>query len=70
MDTGADYNLFHADMAEIIGVDYKEGKKKLDKMPYGILGQGGFFDTFKASFDYKKKEIEVTPKDNSLLTPF
>lgn len=26
---------------------------------YGVLGQKGFFDKFKVSFDYAKKEIEV-----------
>jgi len=28
----------------------------------GILGQFGFFDKFKVSFDLKKKEIELKPK--------
>jgi predicted aspartyl protease len=71
-------SYFHDIIVEIGGWKYKaysgfsnfEGEKNLDKMPYGILGQAGFFDIFKVSFDYQKKEIEITPKDNSLLTPF
>lgn len=27
----------------------------------GVLGQYGFFDKLKVSFDFKKKEIEITP---------
>lgn len=26
---------------------------------FGILGQKGFFDKFKISFDYRTKEIEI-----------
>lgn len=29
---------------------------------YGIVGQNGFFDKFKVSFDLKKKEIELKPR--------
>jgi len=29
------------------------------KMPYGILGQKGFFDSFKVSMDYEKEQIEL-----------
>ena len=32
---------------------------ELNKMPYGILGQRGFFDTFKVLMDYKKNRIEL-----------
>lgn len=108
LDTGADYNLFHADLAEMVGIDdyksgkeqtmfgiegegiksyfhdivveiggwkYKtysaftdfEGKKPLDKMPYGILGQIGFFEHFKTTFDYNKLEIEIKEKDPSIF---
>jgi hypothetical protein len=28
---------------------------------YGIVGQVGFFDSYKVKFDYKKEKIEVTP---------
>jgi predicted aspartyl protease len=31
-------------------------------MPYGILGQDGFFDLFKVSMDYCKEEIELKLK--------
>jgi len=108
LDSGADYNLFHADLAELIGIkDYKsgkeqkmfgiegdgimsyfhdiiieiggwkykaysgftdfEGKKSHDKMPYGILGQIGFFEYFNVSFDYSKVQIEIRPKDPSIF---
>jgi len=104
LDTGADYNLFHSELAELIGIkNYKnsneqtmfgiEGKgidsyfhdivvevggwkyraysgfsdfagvKNLDKMPYGILGQVGFFENFKITFDYEKQEIEIKRKE-------
>jgi len=29
---------------------------------YGIVGQKGFFDKFKVTFDYKNKEIELKAK--------
>lgn len=31
-----------------------------NKMPYGILGQKGFFEIFKVSMDYKKNRIELS----------
>lgn len=36
----------------------------LKKMPYGILGQKGFFDLFKVSMDYEKEQIELKPKES------
>lgn len=30
------------------------------RMPYGILGQKGFFDIFKIMMDYKKNRIELS----------
>lgn len=30
------------------------------KLPYGILGQKGFFDMFKITMDYKKNRIELS----------
>lgn len=30
------------------------------KMPYGILGQKGFFDLFKITMDYNKNRIELS----------
>ncbi len=108
LDTGADFNLFHSDLAEIVGInDFRkgnmqvifgiegegiktyfqdiiieiggwkfraysgftdfDGKKGKDKMPYGILGQKGFFDLFKVIFDYSKLEIELKPQDQNKL---
>lgn len=31
-----------------------------DRMPYGILGQRGFFNTFKVMMDYNKNRIELS----------
>ena len=107
LDSGADYNLFHAEIGELIGIDnHEEGKEqllygiegegiksyfhdivieiggwkyktysgftdfggsKLNKMPYGLLGQEGFFNYFKVNFDYQKLEIEIKPKDHSVF---
>lgn len=33
------------------------------KMPYGILGQKGFFELFKVAMDYEKEQIELKPID-------
>ena len=41
-----------------------------DQMSYGILGQVGFFEHFKVSFDYKKLEIEVKPQNNIKMTKY
>lgn len=39
---------------------------KLDetKMPYGVLGQKGFFNLFKVLMDYEKEQIELKLKDS------
>jgi len=34
----------------------------VNKMPYGILGQKGFFDLFNVSMDYEKGQIKLKPK--------
>ncbi|OGY08355.1 MAG: hypothetical protein A2782_00840 [Candidatus Blackburnbacteria bacterium RIFCSPHIGHO2_01_FULL_43_15b] len=31
-------------------------------MPWGLLGQNGFFDKFRVCFDKAKSEFELTPK--------
>jgi len=36
--------------------------KELAKMPYGILGQQGFFDIFNVTFDYNKDRVELKLK--------
>jgi hypothetical protein len=33
--------------------------RELQSLPYGILGQEGFFDNFKITFDYQKDKIEL-----------
>jgi hypothetical protein len=32
---------------------------ELQSLPYGILGQVGFFDSFKITFDYEREKIEL-----------
>lgn len=36
--------------------------RELTKMPYGILGQQGFFDAFYVTFDYNKEKVELKLK--------
>ena len=31
-------------------------------MPFGLLGQAGFFEKFRVCFDKSKSEFEITPK--------
>ena len=38
-----------------------------DQMPYGILGQVGFFEHFQVIFNYKKLEVEITPKNEQVF---
>jgi hypothetical protein len=33
-------------------------------LPYGLLGQQGFFDLFILVFDYSKERVELKPKNN------
>jgi hypothetical protein len=55
---------FHEIMINIGGHDRKcycgFSESNSSKLPYGILGQRGFFDIFKISMDYKKNRIELT----------
>lgn len=94
IDSGADFCIFHAEMAHILGipVDHEKrmifhgtggvpqtayfhqiqieiGGRAMDlycgfspdmkSLPYGILGQTGFFDQFKIEFDYIHKKVEL-----------
>jgi len=40
------------------------------QMPYGVLGQDGFFDKFKVVLDANKLEIELKENPNIKFTPF
>lgn len=97
IDSGADYCIFHSDLADVLGIPLKQGKKltfygtsgsaqtayfhniqievggwpmdlfcgfspDMQSLPYGILGQTGFFDLFKIEFDYRNKRIEIKPR--------
>lgn len=43
--------------------DYKRyGKTLRPVMPYGIVGQKGFFDLFIVRFDLLKEEVELKPR--------
>ena len=43
---------------------YAGFSRDIQDLPYGILGQVGFFDIFKVSFDYKKEKIELQSQDD------
>ena len=97
IDSGADFCIFHTEMAEILGIPITQGKKMtfygtsgtpqtayfhdvhievsgwpmklycgfssdMKSLPYGLLGQTGFFDRFKIEFDYQAKRIELKLK--------
>lgn len=98
LDSGADFCIFHAEIAaDLLNLKVKNGKPltfygtggepqtayfhkinielggfdfdlycgfsfDMKKLPYGILGQTGFFDRFRIEFDYSNKRIELKPK--------
>lgn len=102
IDSGADHNIFHGEVAEVLGIKLTTGKKRkilgisggpikgyihnieikpvsmdsfrtpvifsnqLSPHSQAILGNTGFFDRFKVTFDYKNKSIDIlwksTPK--------
>lgn len=97
IDSGADFCIFHSDVADILGIPVTKGKKltfygtsgtpqtayfhqimieiggwsmdlycgfsyEMKSLPYGLLGQTGFFDSFKIEFDYQNKRVELKPK--------
>lgn len=97
IDSGADFCIFHTEMADILGIPVAQGKKMtfygtggspqtayfhevqielggwpmklycgfssdMKSLPYGLLGQTGFFDRFKIEFDYQGKRIELKPR--------
>ena len=43
---------------------YAGFSRDLDRLPYGVLGQQGFFDLFISMFDYSKGRVELKPKNN------
>lgn len=90
VDSGADYNVFDAGIAEVLGIKISSGHKRqiagiggqkikgyahtvtlkitnkryeaqvifskeIPPYSFGVLGNQGFFDHFKISFDYRKK---------------
>ena len=96
LDSGADFNIFHGDIAKILKIDLsklknpmkfggiKEGahglgyftaidvgienefkntpvvfSNDISQNGYGILGQQGFFNNYKISFDYTKKKYFI-----------
>ncbi|HEY4478284.1 MAG TPA: aspartyl protease family protein [Candidatus Paceibacterota bacterium] len=100
VDSGADMCLFHAEIAELIGIEVKKGEAKEvfgiggkasiyylhniiievggwtyeievgfmpevsgRSIPYGVVGQNGFFDNFIVKFDLLKEEVELKARD-------
>lgn len=56
---------FHTILIELGGYEmdlYCGFSYKMKKLPYGLLGQTGFFDKFKVELDYQSKHIELKPK--------
>ena len=56
---------FHDIKIEVGGYDfdcYAGFSRDIDNLPYGLLGQLGFFDLFNVLFDYKKERIELKLK--------
>ena len=51
------YELGGWDMECYAGFSYE-----MKTMPYGLLGQTGFFDQFRIEFDYMKQRMEIKPK--------
>ena len=57
--------FLHEVVLNIGGWDYKtiiSFSYDIAKWGYGILGQKGFFDIFKISFDYRKEEVELVER--------
>ncbi len=42
---------------------YAGFSRDIDNMPYGLLGQVGFFDLFNVIFDYEKQRLELKLKN-------
>lgn len=42
---------------------YAGFSREMENMPYGLLGQVGFFDLFNVVFDYEKQRIELKLKN-------
>jgi hypothetical protein len=56
---------FHTIAIDLGGYDFQlycGFSYEMKTLPYGILGQVGFFDLFKVEFDYKGKQIVFKPK--------
>ena len=63
---------FHAIQIEIGGYkcDCWAGfSKDIENLPYGFLGQLGFFSLFNVTLDYEKERIELTLKNASKSSP-
>lgn len=59
IDSGADYCMFHAKIGGIdhlceVGFSYD-----MEKLPYGLLGQDGFFNKWIVKFEYHKENVEL-----------
>jgi hypothetical protein len=98
VDSGADINLFSAELGEFLGIDVASGdsgtlqgatgvpetyylhpvriivssqayrvhagfSQAVGKGRHGLVGQQGFFDLFKVTFDLLNEDIELLPVD-------
>ncbi len=100
VDSGADFSLFHTELAVALGIDVEKGKRGIITgvggksseyflhtvdievggwpismevgflpniggrlIPYGIVGQKGFFENFVVKFDLLKEEVELKRRE-------
>ena len=59
---------FHDIKIEVGGYEfdcYAGFSRDLENLPYGLLGQLGFFNLFDILFDYNKKRLELKLKNNA-----
>ena len=59
---------FHDIKIEVGGYEfdcYVGFSRDIGNLPYGLLGQLGFFNLFDILFDYSKGRIELKPKNNT-----
>jgi hypothetical protein len=57
VDSGASYSIFHADIAEILGIEYTKGEKN-----YMTVGDGEKIPVFSHDINVRFNEMEFTAK--------
>lgn len=57
VDSGASYSIFHADITEILGINYKKGEKT-----YMTVGDGAQIPVYSHNIDVRFNDKEFTAK--------